>query len=158
MKGCSKIAALLVFLTATSGWAQFRGFQAATVLPPAPLELKAGETVEASIFVRIRRGYHINSDKPAEEYLIPTRLTWDIAPLEALAVTYPEAEIFVSQFSDDVMLVFSGEVEFKTSVRVPKTIPEGLTELAGTLRYQACTEKACLAPTSVDFTLPVRSK
>lgn len=158
MKGSSKIAAALVFLAATSGWAQFRGFQAATVMPPAPVALTVGEPVDASIFVRVRRGYHINSDKPAEQYMIPTRLTWDLEPADAATVTYPEAELFVSQFSDEALLVYSGEVEFKTRFVIPANVRPGLTELTGTLRYQACTDKACLAPTSVEFTLPIRSK
>lgn len=141
---------------ATSAWGQFRGFQAATVAPPQPLLLKAGETVEATILVRVRRGYHINSNQPGEEYLIPTKLTWNTDM--PTTVTYPESELFVSQFSEEALLVYSGEVEFKTSFRVPAKLPAGVTEISGTLRYQACTDKACLAPTSVDVVLPIRSK
>ena len=33
---------------------------------------------------------------------------------------------------------------------------DGLTELTGKLRYQACTDKACLAPTATKFKVPVR--
>jgi thiol:disulfide interchange protein DsbD len=158
LKGYSKIAAVFVLMVATSAWAQFRGFQAATVMPPPPVVLTADEAVEASIFVRIRHGYHINSDKPAEQYMIPTRLTWNLESPSTSDVIYPEAELFVSQFSDEALLVYSGEVEFKTKFVVPAKVRSGLTELTGTLRYQACTDKACLAPTSVEFTLPIRSK
>jgi DsbC/DsbD-like thiol-disulfide interchange protein len=119
--------------------------------------LEAGKTVEGSLAIRIRPGYHINSDKPAEEYLIPTKLTWTTPGLEA-EVTYPESELFVSQFSDEAMLVYSGEIEFKTKFKASAKLPAGLTEIAGTLRYQACTDKACLAPTSLDVTIPLRSK
>jgi hypothetical protein len=154
---CSSLGIALALLTATAAWGQFRGFQAANVVPPAPLSLQAGKTVEGSIVIRIRPGYHINSNKPAEEYLIPTKLTWNTAGLEA-EVTYPEAELFVSQFSQEAMLVYSGEIEFKTKFKAPAKLPAGLTEIAGTLRYQACTDKACLAPASLDVTIPLRSK
>ena len=154
---CFSLAAALAFLAATAAWGQFRGFQAATVAPPAPLQLEAGKIVEHSLVIRVRPGYHINSDKPAEEYLIPTKLTWNAPGLES-EVSYPESELFVSRFSDEAMLVFSGEVEFKTKFKAPSKLPDSLTEIAGTLRYQACTDKACLAPTSLDVTVPLRSK
>jgi len=154
---CSSLGVFLALLTATVAWGQFRGFQAATVAPAAPLSLEAGKTAEGTIVVRVRPGYHINSDRPAEEYLIPTKLIWNTAGLET-EVTYPESELFVSQFSDEAMLVFSGEIEFKTKFKASAKLPAGLTEIAGTLRYQACTDKACLAPTSLDVTIPLRSK
>lgn len=154
---CSNLGALLALLAATAAWGQFRGFQAAAVSPPPPLLLEAGKTVEGSLAVRIRPGYHINSNKPAEEYLIPTKLTWTTPGLET-EVVYPEAELFVSQFSPEAMLVYSGEIEIKTKFKAPTKLPAGLTEIAGKLRYQACTDKACLAPTSLDVTIPLRSK
>lgn len=155
---CSSLGfGVLALFAATAAWGQFRGFQAATFAPAAPVSLEAGKTAEASIMVRIRPGYHINSDKPAEEYLIPTKLVWNTAGLET-EVTYPEAELFVSQFSEEAMFVFSGEIELKTKFKATAKFPAGLTEIAGTLRYQACTEKACLAPTSLDVSIPLRSK
>lgn len=154
---CSSLGVVLALFAATAAWGQFRGFQAAVAVPAAPLTLEAGKTVEGSIMVRVRPGYHINSNKPAEEYLIPTKLTWNTPGLEA-EVSYPESELFISQFSEEAMLVFSGEVEFKTKFKAAAKLPPGLTEIAGTLRYQACTDKACLAPTSLDVTIPLRSK
>jgi DsbC/DsbD-like thiol-disulfide interchange protein len=154
---CSSFGVILTLLAATAAWGQFRGFQAAVVVPPAPIALEAGKTVEGSLSIRIRPGYHINSNTPAEEYLIPTKLTWNTAGVET-EVTYPESELFVSQFSEEAMIVFSGEVEFKTKFKASTKLPAGLTEIAGTLRYQACTDKACLAPMSVDVAIPIRSK
>lgn len=154
---CSSVGVVLALLAATAAWGQFRGVQAASVSSVAPISLEAGKTVEGSLAIRIRPGYHINSNKPAEEYLIPTKLTWNTAGLET-EVTYPESELFVSEFSEDAMLVFSGEIELKTQFKASAKLPAGLTEIAGTLRYQACTDKACLAPTSLDVTIPLRSK
>lgn len=154
---CSSLGVVLALLAANAAWGQFRGFQAAVASPAAPIALEAGKTVEGSLVIRVRPGYHINSNKPAEEYLIPTKLIWNTAGLEA-EVTYPESKLFVSEFSDEAMLVFSGEIEFKTKFTASAKLPPGLTEIAGTLRYQACTDKACLAPTSLDVTIPLRSK
>jgi hypothetical protein len=40
---------------------------------------------------------------------------------------------------------------------VPKPLPSDLKELAAKLRYQACTDKACLPPVTVDVKVPVRA-
>jgi hypothetical protein len=36
-------------------------------------------------------------------------------------------------------------------------LPETLTELRGELRYQACTNKACLPPKTLSFSVPVQN-
>jgi len=82
---CSK-GLVVACLTALAASAQFRGFQAAAVVPPAPVAVEPGSEVEAPLTLRIRSGYHINSDQPAEDYLIPTQIVWDAAPLEVVRV------------------------------------------------------------------------
>ena len=153
-KSC--FSAAVALLAALSASAQFRGFQAANVAPPPPLELVPGEIVEAPLTVRIRKGYHINSNEPAEDYLIPTRVEWNPQGVEVVETSYPEAELFTSQFSDEPLLVYSGEIVITAKLRAPSKPPEGMTELVGKLHYQACTDKACLAPTAVEFAIPLR--
>ena len=153
MSLCSKIAVVGV-AGALVAAAQFRGFQAATVAPSAPVEIKAGKEARVPILVRIRAGYHINSNKPAEDYLIPTEITWDAAPLEVVRIEYPEAEIVTYDFSEKPLSVYSGEIEVVTVLRAPANAELG-DSLSGRLRYQACNDKACLAPTSTEITVPL---
>ena len=135
---------------------QFRGVQAASVLPPTAVQLKAGGELSIPLKVVIRPGYHINSDTPAEDYLIPTRLTWNDAGLEVKSIDYPEPEIVKYEFSEKPLSVFSNSITLRSTLVVPDPVPAGLTELTGKLRYQACTEKACLAPVTLDVSVPVR--
>ena len=153
LRTCSSL--LLLLLAALSAGAQFRGFQAASVLPPAPLKLAPGQEIAVPVVVRIRPGYHMNSHQPREEYLIPTTLTWEAPGLTLVRVDYPDAEIVKYDFSEEPLSVFSGEITITTVFRVPSAVPP-LSELRGSLRYQACNDKACLAPTSVDFQTAVR--
>ena len=104
--------------------------------------------------VRIRPGYHINSDQPREEYLIPTTVTWEAPALKLERVEFPEAEIVKYSFSDEPLSVFSGEIVITTVFRVPEKAP-AMSEIRGSLRYQACNDKSCLAPTSADFAATV---
>ncbi len=135
--------------------AQFRGFQAASVAPSAPVSVKPGAEVEIPLTVRIRSGYHINSDTPAEDYLIPTQVVWDAAPFRIVRVEYPDAEIVRYPFSEKPLSVYSGEIEIVTVLEAPAGAKPGET-LAGRLHYQACNDKACLAPTSIDISVPLR--
>ncbi len=147
------IAAALVLASAAS--AQFRGVQAASVMPPKAVRLTPGEDLVVALKVAIRPGYHMNSDTPAEDYLIPTRLSWDVAGLVVESVEYPDPEIVNYEFSEKPLSVFSGTITLSSTFAVPETVPPGLSELAGKLRYQACTEKACLPPVTVDVSVPV---
>jgi hypothetical protein len=133
----------------------FRGRQTASVVPPLPVKLEPGKEVVIPIQVRIRSGYHINSDKPAEQYLIPTRLTWNAPTLKLKDVIYPEAEIVNYAFSEEPLSVFSDTITIKSAFQVPPNVPSSLTELPGQLRYQACNDKACLPPATLDITVPV---
>jgi hypothetical protein len=134
--------------------AQFRGVQAASVIPPKSVQVKPGEDLVVALKVAIRPGYHMNSDTPAEDYLIPTKLTWDVAGLTLESVEYPDPEIVNYEFSEKPLSVFSGTITLSSTFAVPETLPSGLTELTGKLRYQACTEKACLPPVTVDVHVP----
>jgi len=158
-KSFCSLAAAVVLAATTLGaplGAQFRGFQAAVALPPPPVSAEPGEEFDLPVTVRIRDGYHINSHQPLEEYLIPTRLTWEADGFEVLGVEFPQAELVQYEFSDGPLSVFSGEIAVTTKLRAPKTLGDKPVTLTGKLRYQACNEKACLAPTSVDVQAVVR--
>jgi DsbC/DsbD-like thiol-disulfide interchange protein len=153
---CCKLASLAL-LTVLAATAQFRGFQAASVVPPAPVAVKAGAEIKVPVVVRIRPGYHINSNKPAEDYLIPTQIAWDAAPFEVIRVEYPEAEVVSYDFSEKPLSVYSGEIEIVTVLKAPAKAAPGDT-LVGRLHYQACNNKACLAPASTEISAPLTSE
>src|SRR5947199_6150076 len=47
--------------------------------------------VQAKIPLSVKPGYHVNSNTPSEEYLIPLKLTWTATgALEGGTVTYPK--------------------------------------------------------------------
>jgi len=52
---------------------------------------KRGAAVQVKIPVTVKTGYHVNSNTPSEEYLIPLKLTWtSTGALEGGTVTYPK--------------------------------------------------------------------
>jgi hypothetical protein len=125
------------------------------VAPPRKVAGRRGATLEARISIQLRNGYHVNSNTPADDYLIPLRLTWNAAPLADAQVVYPQPQTERYEFSSKPLSVFSGDFEILSRFKVPANAPSGPAVLIGKLRYQACDSKMCLPPKSVEVRLPV---
>jgi DsbC/DsbD-like thiol-disulfide interchange protein len=123
------------------------------VQPPDLISVKPGAAATAVIKVSIMPGFHVNSDKPRDEFLIPLKLTWPTGPLEAQATTYPQPEQIT--VGKDNLLVYTGKFTLETKFTAPANAPKGATTMTGKLRYQACNSQMCFRPSSVDVRLPV---
>lgn len=149
----TKVAFAAAFaLCATQAFAQGNVL---SVVPPTKLTAKAGTVATAKINVQLREGYHCNSDKPSDDYLIPLKLTWTATPLEVADVVYPKPHMEKYSFSKDPLSVYTGDFEIITHFKVPASAAPGATVLPGKLRYQACNERMCLQPKTVDVLLPI---
>jgi hypothetical protein len=103
--------------------------------------------------ISVEPGFHVNSDKPADEYVIPLKLTWTGAPLSAQSVTYPKAESI--KVGTETLSVFTGEFNIETRFSVPRQAQTGSFTLVGKLRYQACNNQMCLRPVTAEVRVPV---
>ena len=118
--------------------------------------MKRNQSFTADLRVQLRNGFHVNSDKPADPYLIPLRFTWPAGQAaQATEVVFPAPKMEQFQFSKQPVSVFEGE--FKTTVRfkTDANAPLGPKKLNGKLRYQACNDKMCLPPRTLDVVVPV---
>lgn len=140
---------LLIF----SGMLFAQGTNVLSVTPPPKVRVKRGETATAAVRVQLKPGYHTNSNTPSDQYLIPLRLTWQAAPLQVAEVTYPKPKMEKFEFSEKPLSVFDGEFDIATKFKVPAAAPNGMAMISGKLRYQACNDRMCLAPKTVDVTL-----
>lgn len=117
---------------------------------------KRSAVVEARIPIVLEPSYHVNSNTPAEAYLIPLRLTWEKGPLEPVATEFPTPKLEKYDFSSKPVSVFTGNFEVVTKFRIASTAPSGPGIVLGKLRYQACSKTACLPPKSIEVRLPVQ--
>ena len=113
----------------------------------APDKTKKGRTVRANIVMEIPNGLHVQSNKPLDKFLIPTKLDVETpAGITAGAIVYPRALMRSLKFSKNKVAVYEG----RTSIRVPITVQAnyagGSTEIRGKLRFQACNDEACFPP------------
>ena len=128
------------------------------VLDVAPLRKVAVPwkgTADAAIALRLREGYHVNSNTPSDAYFIPLRLTWNPGPVEAVAVVFPKPQMEKLAFSEKPVSIFTGSFEVITKFKASAGAAPGQNVVTGKLRYQACNDRMCLAPRTIDLSLPV---
>lgn len=101
--------------------------------------------------MQLQGGYHLNSHKPDDPYLIPLKLTWDANTVETVSVQFPEPRKEKYEFSEKPLSVFTGDFAIVSTVK-PKSA--GFTVLTGKLRYQACNHNSCLPPKTIDIKIP----
>lgn len=123
------------------------------VSPPDPVTVKRGGTAIEKLRVRVLSGFHVNSDKPKDEFLIPLKLTWTGGPLEAKSIIYPKPEEV--KVGSSLLNVFTGTFDIETDLKSPDTAPRGNAAMTGKLRYQACNNEMCFRPATIDVTVPV---
>jgi hypothetical protein len=124
-----------------------------TVRPPEVITVKRGGMVTETLQVMVQPGFHVNSDKPKDEYIIPLKLTWTPGLLETKSVEFPKPEELKVGTQD--LLVFTGLFTIKTQFQAPASAPAGQTTLTGKIHYQACSSDMCFRPSTVEVKLPV---
>jgi thiol:disulfide interchange protein DsbD len=103
---------------------------------------------KVAVVVDIASGFHMNSHKPSEEYLIATTLTPKLPPeFELIDTIYPKGQLEKFSFSPNQPLdVYSGSVTFLLRLSAKAAATLGPTEIPMILRYQACNDSTCLPP------------
>ena len=119
------------------------------------VSVKRGSAFTEKIPLHLKAGFHCNSNTPADDYLIPLRLTWLPGPAVVEQVVYPKPQLENYAFSQKPVSVFSGTFVVETKFKVLPNATVGSTQIRGKLRYQACNEKECLPPKTIDIEVPV---
>jgi hypothetical protein len=138
----------MLLMGALSLTAQLGKAPSVTAAPIAPLSLQRGKSGKFEFDFRVASGYHINSNHPRDEYLIPTSLALD--PPSDIMITnldYPQGEDRSFDFAPNEKInVYAGDVAITGIVRTTKSIAPGRYRVHGTLTYQACDNAACYPP------------
>ena len=119
------------------------------------VHVTAGAEFTVVLTATIPAGWHINSSKPSEESLIPTRIDAKGKSIILVSVGYPEAEDIKLGISDSPLSVFEGNCRFTLTLKIGDALHSGREATAVILYYQACNDQICMPPTSVRATLLV---
>ncbi len=163
MKRISTLVLLAVVL-ATCISAQEPGTRVPSVkfAPVGKVQVKPGGSATVQMDFRVGTDFHVNSNQPHSELLIPTQLKLTAAqPVSVPALKYPAGEDVSFPFAPDEKLsVYSGDFSISAVVKVPQNTKAGEYPVTGELRFQACDRSACYPPRSipVSFTVSVVGK
>lgn len=123
----------------------------------APGGMAAGEPAQFSVVVNILDGMHINSSRPSQSYLVATALDLQMPRgVRLVRIIYPPSILKSFSFSETQMDVYEGRVEIRVEVEVEPGAPVGDQRIRAALLYQACDDRACMAPSTAKLDIPVR--
>ena len=124
-----------------------------TLNPPEKVIGKRGDTATASFELVLKNGFHVNSNKPNDTYLIPLRFTWTDGAAQAVETLFPEPKQEKYAFSPKPVSVFSGSFRVQQKFKISPTAVNGF--VTGKLRYQACNDHECLPPKNIEIKVPL---
>ncbi len=126
------------------------------VLPPER-PVRPGQVFELSLELHILPGFHLNSDKPGDELLVPTSIELENKEaFEIKEIVFPEPQVKKFKFATKPLSVYEGLVKVKLKIELKPAVKENTIELAGKLRYQACNDEACLRPERLPFKTTIK--
>jgi hypothetical protein len=157
MKLLNLLASFLVVLCASAALAQ-GGSPAVTVAPIAPIQVVRGGKAPLSIAMQVNKGFHVNSNKPNDELLMPTVV--HLNPPEGIMILnlqYPAGyQLSLPFMGNDKLSVYSGYFTVNAEVRIPKSAALGTLRVHGEVKYQACDNRQCFPPKTTPLEFDVR--
>ncbi len=129
-----------------------------SVAPIPTVTVVQGKSAPVPISFRVANGYHINSNRPNSEFLIPTVLKIDaVTDIAITKITYPQGKDMSFAFAPAEKLnVYAGDFQVDVRVRPLKDVQKGKYAVRGTLKYQACDNAACYPPKQLPVVFDVK--
>lgn len=124
--------------------------------------LHAGMQLKVQLKLVMGDEWHINSIKPNEDFLIPSKLTLlNDKEFKLTDVRYPKAKEIKFSFSDKLVSVYENNAIITAIIDVPKSTKIGTYTLNFDFGFQACNNASCMPPnnlkTDVTFTVVAES-
>jgi hypothetical protein len=128
-----------------------------TIIFPKPVAVAKGQRTELTVTAKIKKGFHIQANPAADEFLIPTTLTIQagegIIPDKPV---YPPGHPYKLKDSSEDLLTYEDEVIIQLPVQVIDSAPVGKVSVTGILKFQPCDDRKCMFPRSVPVNFPVQ--
>jgi Disulphide bond corrector protein DsbC len=152
-------AAILLSINFASGQILGASRAPSVSMSPAPLTgVQAGKPGEVALRFHVNSGFHINSNRPSSEFLLPTVLKLD-APTDIMigGIRYPVGQEMSFPFAPNEKLsVYSGDFGIGVVVRPLGSVLPTKYMIHGQLKYQACDKAACYPPKTVPVKFEIK--
>jgi len=149
---------LLLAFVASTARAQSGKAPSVTMVPVETVTAARGAQTMVPLNFRVASGFHINSNTPKSEFLIPTALKMDLPTDIVLGkIEYPAGKDLTFPFSPDEKLnVYSGDFTINVAVHPLSSVTAGKYIMRGVLRYQACDNAQCFPPKTLPVNFDVK--
>jgi thiol:disulfide interchange protein DsbD len=115
-------------------------------------KFRPGETHLIAVALYIHPSYHINGNKPADEFLIPTVVNFK--PQKDFTygkIDYPESKSKKFSFSEKPLEVYDDTVYIFSSVTIEANFSNKKIAIEGNVGFQPCNDEYCLEPDEISF-------
>jgi uncharacterized protein YyaL (SSP411 family) len=113
---------------------------------PKEVTIKPGSPATFEITLEIAKGWHINTNAPGDEFVIPLKIELSGAQGVKITPQYPMGEAFNVGGSDKPVRVYGGKVTIPVTIEQTGAF-SGRPQIH--LTYQACNDRVCLEPKRV---------
>jgi thiol-disulfide isomerase/thioredoxin len=130
-------------------------FTISAIVEPQPIS--ANSRAELLVRIKVAPGFHINANKPDDDYLIATSLT--PSPVHGINwedPIYPAPVNMVGKFSSRPLKVYDGEVLIKVPLVVVSSAVANEINMKAVLRLQACNSESCLPPKNIPIAAVIK--
>lgn len=137
-----------------------------SISPVYPQQLSSNDIVDISasvtkkgvlfldIKLEIKDGWHINADRPLDEYLTPTSVELkDSSLFSASKIEFPLPEIVRLGFSETDLALYQGEINIRVVLKPRDDLNNKEIRIEGDVLYQPCNDQTCLFPTKKPFSV-----
>lgn len=146
------IYVLFLFVTAILGQVENKEKIIDVKIINSVAKLQPGKSNRIAVELTIHEPWHVNSNKPEEDFLIPTAVNFNQTETVTFGkINYPEPQIKTFEFSDNPLAIYNGTVYAFTTITIPPDYREKSVIVTGSVGYQACNDQSCLAPDELEF-------
>ena len=118
--------------------------------------VKPGARVHLALRVVVPEGLHLQSDRPRDLSYIPTTLWVDPAAATVREFVFPPSTDFRVEGLPESLAVFEHDIVIGVDAVIPAGTAPGQLTIPARLRYQACDNKVCYPPRTVDAAWTVK--
>lgn len=120
--------------------------------------VKPGKLGKGSIVLSIPKELHINSNKPTDEFMIPTEISLSGKELKNFRITYPKGKDRKFEFSEEKINVYEGKNLISFTFEIPKKLKSKVINIRALVSYQACSNEVCYQPQKKEILLKASVK
>ncbi|WP_435009327.1 DUF255 domain-containing protein [Tundrisphaera lichenicola] len=128
------------------------GVVTARASEPKPATIEPGGEFEVALALTIQEGFHLYANPAGSEDVIPTSLSLGAGPkADLIEIDYPDGEAKALAANGSAKVnVYEKATRITARVRLAPDAKPGPATLVLRVRYQACTDRACLAPAALE--------